>query len=77
LLKLIGHPLAAWGIARLIGLPSMETQAIVLLASIATGVNVYLMARQFKTMEGVMATSLLLSPVLAAVTTPLCVMLSG
>ena len=77
LLKLIGHPLAAWGIARLIGLPSMETQAIVLLASIATGVNVYLMARQFKTMEGVMATSLLLSTVLAAVTTPLCVMLSG
>ena len=51
--------------------------AFVLLASIATGVNVYLMARQFKTMEGVMATSLLLSTVVAAVTTPLCVMLSG
>ncbi|WP_024871291.1 AEC family transporter [Tolumonas lignilytica] len=77
LLKLIGHPLAAWGIARLIGLPVMETQAIVLLASIATGVNVYLMARQFKAMEGVMATSLLLSTVMAAITTPLCVMLSG
>lgn len=76
-LKLVAHPLLAWGIARMIGLPTLETQAIVLLASIATGVNVYLMARQFKTMEGVMATSLLASTLLSALSTPLCVLLSG
>ncbi len=77
MLKLVAHPLLAWAIARFIGLPTLETQAIVLLASIATGVNVYLMARQFKTMEGVMATSLLLSTLLSALSTPLCVLLAG
>ncbi len=76
-LKLVAHPLLAWAIAHFIGLPTLETQAIVLLASIATGVNVYLMARQFKTMEGVMATSLLLSTLLSALSTPLCVLLAG
>lgn len=77
LLKLFGQPLITWAIARMIGLPSMETQSVVLLASVATGVNVYLMARQFKRLEGVTATTLLLSTVLAALTTPICVILAG
>jgi malonate transporter len=41
---------AAGGLAAgaLIGLPAMETQVVVLLASLAVGANVYLMSRQFK-----------------------------
>jgi len=44
---------------------------VVLLASIAVGANVYLMSRQFQTLEGPVASSLLLSTGLAAITTPL------
>ncbi|MDR3410397.1 MAG: AEC family transporter [Formivibrio sp.] len=71
MLKLVAHPLAVWVIALLLGLPPMETKVVVLMASIATGANVYLMARQFQSMEGTMASSLILSTVLAAATTPL------
>lgn len=71
LLKLVAHPLAVWSIALLLGLPAMETKVVVLMASISVGANVYLMARQFKTMEGQIAGSLVISTVLAAVTTPL------
>lgn len=70
-LKLVLHPLAVWCIARLLGLPAMETQVVVLMASIATGMNVYLMARHFNTMEGQVASGILLSTALAAVTSPL------
>ena len=70
-IKLIVQPLVVWGLALLIGLPAMETQVVVLLASIATGVNVYLMSRQFKSLEGPVAASLVLSTLLAALTTPL------
>ena len=42
-LKLLVQPLVVWAIARAIGLPPLETQVVVLLASIAVGVNVYLM----------------------------------
>lgn len=76
-LKLVGHPLAVWLIARLLGLPPMETQVVVLMASIATGANVYLMSRQFQTMEGPIAGSLVLSTALAAVTSPLVIALAG
>ena len=43
------------------GLPLLETQVVVLLASIAVGANVYLMSRQFKVLEGPVAGSLVLS----------------
>jgi predicted permease len=49
----------------------------VLLASLSVGVNVYLMSRQFKTMEGPVATSLVLSNLLAAFTTPLALTLTA
>ena len=49
----------------------------VLLASLAVGANVYLMARQFKVLEGPVAGSLLLSTMLSALTTPLIVSLMG
>ena len=55
--KLLIQPLVVWALARLLGLPVMETRVVVLLASIAVGVNVYLMSRQFKVLEGPVAVS--------------------
>ena len=57
-------------IARLLHLPPMETSVVVLLASMSVGTNVYLMSRQFGVLEGPIASSLLLSTALAALTTP-------
>lgn len=76
-LKLLVQPLAVWGLARLLGLPPLETQAVVLLASLAAGVNVYMMSKQFDTLQGPVATCLVLSTALSAVTTPLAVALAG
>lgn len=76
-LKLIVQPLVVWLLARLIGLPPMETRVVVLLASLAVGANVYLMSRQFNTLEGPVASSLVLSTVLAALSTPLAMTLTG
>lgn len=77
LMKLIVQPLVVWLLARLIGLPPMETRVVVLLASLAVGVNVYLMSRQFNTLEAPVASSLVLSTALAALTTPLALALTG
>jgi len=74
-LKLIGQPLVIWIIAWLIGLPPLETQAAVLLASLSVGVNVYLMAREFDAMQSAVASSMVLSTVLAVLTTPLALAL--
>jgi len=70
-MKLAGQPLAVWLLARALALPPLETQAVVLLATLPIGANVYLMARQFDTLGGPVASSLVLSTALAAVTTPL------
>lgn len=75
--KLIVQPLVVWSLARLLCLPWMETQVVVLLSSIATGANVYLMSRQFNTLEGPVASSLVLSTGLAALTTPLVLTLAA
>lgn len=75
--KLLVQPLVVWALARLIGLPAMETRVVVLLSSIATGANVYLMSRQFKVLEGPVASALVLSTGLAALTTPLALTLVG
>jgi hypothetical protein len=71
LLKLGVQPLAVWLLARALALPTLETNAIVLLAALPVGVNVHLMSRQFDTLGGPVAASLVLSTALAAVTTPL------
>lgn len=76
-LKLLIQPIAVWGLARLLGLPRLETQAVVLLASLAAGVNVYLMSKQFDTLQGPVASCLVMSTALSAVTTPLAVALAG
>jgi len=49
----------------------------VLLASIGQGANVFLMARQFKAVEGGMAGALILSTALSAITTPLALAMAG
>jgi len=77
LLKLTVQPAVVWMLARLLGLPPLETQAIVLLAALPVGVNVYLMSRQFKTLGAPVAASLVLSTALAAATTPLILTLLG
>lgn len=76
-MKLAGQPLAVWLIARVLSLPPLETHAIVLLATLPVGANVYLMARQFDTLGGPVASSLVLSTALAALTTPLILALMG
>jgi hypothetical protein len=69
--KLVLHPLLVALLAWALALPPLETLAIVLLAALPVGANVYLMARQFDTLRGPIAGSLVLSTVVAAATTPL------
>jgi len=71
LLKLVVHPLVVWALAALLGLPPLETKVVVLLASIAVGANVYLMSRQFGSLEVPVSQGLLVSTLLSALTTPL------
>lgn len=76
-IKLCVQPLVVWALARMLGLPLMETRVVVLLSSIAVGANVYLMSRQFRTLEGPIASSLVMTTGLAALTTPLALTLTG
>ena len=70
-LKLVVQPAIVFLLARALALPPLETQAIVMLASLPVGANVYLMSRQFNTLGGPIAASLVTSTALAAATTPL------
>lgn len=74
-LKLIIQPLVIWALAWLIGLPPLESKVVVLLGSMSVGINVYLMSQQFNVLKGPAATSMLLSTIFSAVTTPLLLML--
>jgi malonate transporter and related proteins len=76
-LKLVVQPLVVWGLAVALGLPPIERQAVVLLASLSVGANVYLVSIQFKALEGPVASSLVLSTLLAALTTPVVLALIG
>lgn len=71
MLKLVVLPLCVLGVARLIGLPKIETMVVVLLASIGLGANVFLMARQFKAVEEGVAGALIMSTIGSAITMPL------
>jgi malonate transporter len=70
-LKLVVQPLVVWALAIALRLPPLETQAVVLVASMAVGVNVYLMALEFDAIQRTIASSIVLSNLLAAFTTPL------
>ncbi len=76
-MKLVGQPLVVWALAWGLGLPPLETQVVVLLAALPVGINVYLMAREFESLEGPVATSMLATTLLASVTTPFTLALLG
>ena len=76
-LKLALLPLAVCALARLIGLPPLETQAITVLAAMPVGANVYLMAKAFGTLGAPVSSSIVLSTALAAVTSPVVIALTG
>ncbi|MEO6564417.1 MAG: AEC family transporter [Casimicrobiaceae bacterium] len=69
-MKLMLLPLTVYVLGRAMDLPLRELRTIVVLASLPIAANVYLMARQFKAMEGPVAASLVWSTLLAAITTP-------
>ena len=69
--KLVLHPLAVYVLARLLDLPPLETAAVVMLAALPIGANVYLMSRQFDVLTGPVASGIVLTTALAALTTPL------
>jgi len=70
-IKLLVQPLVVWALASALGLPPVETQAVVLLAALSVGVNVYLMAREFDALQGPVATSMVMSTAFSALTVPL------
>jgi predicted permease len=76
-LKLALQPLAVYVLARLLALPPIETAAVVMLAALPVGANVYLMSRQFGVLAGAIASSIVLTTALAALTTPLALTLIG
>lgn len=73
--KLVLHPLVIWLCALALGLPAFETKAIVILGSLAAGMNVYLMALKFEEIEDAVASGIVLSTLLSAVTTPIILLL--
>ena len=76
-LKLVVQPLLVYLLARWLGLSTLNTQVVVLLAAAPTGANVYLMARQFKTLEGTIAFAMVLSVALSSFTIPVALALLG
>ncbi len=70
-MKLVVFPFIVWLLAVILRLSPLETKAIVLLASMSVGANVYLMSIQFQTMQSAIASGIVLSTAMAAVTTPL------
>ena len=76
-LKLLLQPLAVYVLARLLALPPIETAAVVMLGALPVGANVYLMSRQFGVLAGAIASSIVLTTALAALTTPLTLTLIG
>jgi predicted permease len=74
---LVAQPLTVWMLALVLGLPTLQTQVAVLLGSVATGANVYLMANRFEALRTPIATAILISTALSALTTPLTLTLVG
>ena len=77
ILKIAVQPLVVYVLARLFGLSPLQTQVVVLLGACPTGANVYLMARHFKTQEAAIASSMVLSTLLAALAVPLVLALTA
>ncbi len=76
-LKLVAQPFVVLVLCRVLALPPLETAAVVMLAALPVGVNVYLMSRQFGVLSGAVASSIVLTTAVAAVTIPLTLALIG
>jgi predicted permease len=76
-LKVAIQPLMVYLLARLLDLSPLQTQVVVLLAACPTGANVYLMARHFKTQEAAIASSMVLSTLMASLAVPLVLTLTA
>lgn len=72
-IKLFVHPTIIFFLARLIGLGSVETTAIVFLGCLPMGVNVYLMCRQFHAAEAVIANAMIITTVVSSFSIPIVV----
>jgi predicted permease len=66
-----------YGFARLLALPALETSAIVMLAALPIGANVYLMSRQFGVLSGAVASAIVLTTAIAAFAMPVTLALIG
>ena len=69
-LKLVAQPAAVYGLARILVLPPLETAAVVMLAALPIGANVYLMSRQFGVLSGAIASAIVLTTAIAALSMP-------
>ena len=69
-LKLVAQPAAVYGLARILALPPLETAAVVMLAALPIGANVYLMSRQFGVLSGAIASAIVLTTAIAALSMP-------
>ena len=76
-LKLVAQPLVVYLLALALALPALETAAVVMLAALPVGANVYLMSRHFGVLSGAIASSIVLTTALAALTTPFTLTLLG
>jgi predicted permease len=76
-LKLVMLPLVVYGLARAIGLPPIETQAITLLAAMPAGANVYVMSKAFQTLGAAASSAVVVSTALSAITAPIVIALTG
>ncbi|OCG59737.1 AEC family transporter [Gilliamella sp. GillExp13] len=71
ILKLAALPIVTYIMGKLLGLPTLELQVVVLLSSVSIAINCYMMARQFEVLQEPIASSLLISTALSSITTPL------
>jgi len=76
-MKLAVQPLVVYAAALLLGLSALDTAVVVLLAALPVGANVYLMARQFDVLNGPIASAIVITTALGAITTPIVLALAG
>ncbi len=78
LLKNILHPLAVWGLAfHVFSMPVAYAGVATLFAAMPVGINAYLMAVRYRTETGMIAASVLVSTLLAPITTLLWLAVLG
>jgi predicted permease len=77
-LKLVVHPLAVWLLAtKLFSMPPAYAGVATLFAAMPVGINAYLLAVRYKAETGLVAASVLVSTLLAPITTVLWLTLLG